>query len=77
MSDEPGLRELFERSGMVRVVDSVPDVLVWQLPHDAEGLPSEVLAALADPSAPGVVALADRHGISIIAVDPSDFAGAA
>jgi pilus assembly protein CpaE len=63
MSDEPGLRDLFERSGMVRVVESVPDVLVWQLPHDAEGLPADVLAALADPAAPGVVALADRHPV--------------
>jgi pilus assembly protein CpaE len=63
MSEEDGLRRLFERSGMVRVVESVPDVLVWQLRHDAEGLPSEVLAALADPAAPGVVALADRHPI--------------
>jgi pilus assembly protein CpaE len=63
MSDAPGLRELFERSGMVSLVDSVPDVLVWQLPHDAEGLPADVLAALADPAAPGVVALADRHPI--------------
>jgi pilus assembly protein CpaE len=63
MSDEPGLRRLFERSGMVRVVDAVPDVLVWQLPHDAEGLPSDILAALADPAAPGVVALSDRHPI--------------
>jgi len=26
MSDPAGLRELFERSGMVRVVDTVPDV---------------------------------------------------
>jgi pilus assembly protein CpaE len=63
MSDHPGLRELFERSGMVRVVDSVPDVLVWCLPHDAEGLPSDVLAALADPAAPGVVVLADAHPV--------------
>jgi pilus assembly protein CpaE len=63
MGDEAGLRDLFERSGMVRVVDAVPDVLVWQLPHDAEGLPADILAALADPSAPGVVALADRHPI--------------
>jgi pilus assembly protein CpaE len=63
MSDEPGLRELFELSGMVSVVDSVPDVLVWQLPHDADGLPADVLAALADPAGPGVVALADQHPI--------------
>jgi pilus assembly protein CpaE len=63
MSDRAGLRELFERSGMVRVVDTVPDVLVWMLPHDADGLPSDVLAALADPGAPGVVVLSDRHPI--------------
>ncbi|HEX5251038.1 MAG TPA: AAA family ATPase [Gaiellales bacterium] len=63
MSDHPGLRELFERSGMVRVVDTVPDVLVWMLPHDADGLLSDVLAALADPAAPGVVVLSDRHPI--------------
>jgi pilus assembly protein CpaE len=63
MSDVAGLRELFERSGMVRVVDTVPDVLVWTLRHDAEGLPSDVLAALADPGAPGVVVLSDRHPI--------------
>jgi pilus assembly protein CpaE len=63
MSDRAGLREHFERSGMVRVVDAVPDVLVWCLPHDADGLPSDVLAALADPSAPGVVVLADAHPV--------------
>ena len=63
MRDAPGLRHLFERSGMVQIVDSVPDVLVWQLPHDAESLPADLLAALADPAAPGVVALADRHPI--------------
>ena len=63
MRDQPGLRQLFERSGMVQIVDSVPDVLVWQIPHDAATLPSDLLAALADPAAPGVVALADRHPI--------------
>jgi pilus assembly protein CpaE len=63
MSDYAGLRELFERSGMVRVVDTVPDVLVWMLPHDADGLPPDALAALADPGAPGVVVLSDRHPI--------------
>jgi pilus assembly protein CpaE len=63
MSDHPGLRDLFERSGIVRMVDAVPDVLVWQLPHDADGLPPDLLAALADPAAPGVIALADRHPI--------------
>lgn len=63
MTENQGLRELFERSGMVRVVDAVADVLVWQLPYDVHGLPSEMLAALANPAAPGVVALADRHPI--------------
>jgi pilus assembly protein CpaE len=63
MNGDPGLRELLERSGTVRVVADVPDVLVWQLAHDADGLPSEVLAALADPAAPGVVAVSDRHPI--------------
>jgi pilus assembly protein CpaE len=63
MNDVPELRDLFERSGMVQVVSEVPDVLVWQLAHDAGGLPSAVLAALADPAAPGVVAVADRHPI--------------
>jgi len=63
MSDHAGLRQLFERSGMVRVVDAVPDVLVWCLPHDADGLPSDVLAALADPGAPGVVVLSDAHPV--------------
>jgi pilus assembly protein CpaE len=63
MREQPGLRQLFERSGMVQIVDSVPDVLIWHLAHDASGLPSDLLAALADPAAPGVVALADRHPI--------------
>jgi pilus assembly protein CpaE len=63
MREQPGLRHLFERSGMVQIVDSVPDVLVWHLPNDAESLPSDLLAALTDPAAPGVVALADRHPI--------------
>jgi pilus assembly protein CpaE len=63
MRDQPGLRQLFERSGMVQIVDSVPDVLVWHIPHDAATLPSDLVAALADPAAPGVVALSDRHPI--------------
>lgn len=63
MREQAGLRQLFERSGMVQIVDSVPDVLVWYLPNDAETLPSDLLAALADPAAPGVVVLAGRHPI--------------
>ncbi len=63
MREAPGLRDLLERSGTVRLVDQAADVLVWQLPHDADGLPADMLAALTDPAAPGVVAFADRHPI--------------
>jgi pilus assembly protein CpaE len=63
MSDDAELRRLFERSGMVQIVDAVPDVLVWPLPHDAETLPSDLVAALADPAAPGVVAVSERHPV--------------
>jgi pilus assembly protein CpaE len=63
MSDHADLRRLFERSGMVQIVDAVPDVLVWPLPHDADSLPPDLLAALADPAAPGVVAISERHPV--------------
>jgi pilus assembly protein CpaE len=59
--DDASLRDLFERSGMVEVVDANPDVLVWNLPHDADGLPSEMRIALADAHGPAVVALTDSH----------------
>src|SRR5207302_6353894 len=54
-------RDLFERSGMVEIVDANPDVLVWNLPHDADGLPAEMRIALADARGPAVVALTDSH----------------
>jgi len=60
-ADEPSIRELFERSGMVEIVESAPEVLVWHLPPDSDGLPAELRAALADPHGPGIVALTDDH----------------
>jgi pilus assembly protein CpaE len=59
--DDASLRDLFERSGMVEIVDASPDVLVWTLPHDADGLPSEMRIALADAHGPAIVALTDNH----------------
>jgi pilus assembly protein CpaE len=59
--DDASLREQFERSGMVEIVDTTPDVLVWNLPHDADGLPAEVRIALADAHGPAIVALTDSH----------------
>ncbi|MGH3073810.1 MAG: AAA family ATPase, partial [Gaiellales bacterium] len=60
-ADEPSIRDLFERSGMVAIVESAPEVLVWHLPSDSDGLPAELRAALADPHGPGIVALTDDH----------------
>jgi Flp pilus assembly CpaE family ATPase len=60
-ADEPSIRNLFERSGMVAIVQSAPEVLVWHLPSDSDGLPAELRAALADPYGPGIVALTDHH----------------
>lgn len=59
--DDASLREQFERSGMVEIVDTTPDVLVWNLPHDADGLPAEMRIALADAHGPAIVALTDSH----------------
>jgi pilus assembly protein CpaE len=59
--DDASLRDQFERSGMVEIVDTTPDVLVWNLPHDADGLPSEMRIALADAHGPAIVALTDSH----------------
>jgi pilus assembly protein CpaE len=59
--DDASLRDLFERSGMVEIVDATPDVLVWNLPHDADGLPSELRIALTDAHGPAIVALTDSH----------------
>ena len=60
-ADEPSIRDLFERSGMVEIVESAPEVLVWHLPSDSDGLPAELRAALGDPHGPGIVALTDDH----------------
>jgi pilus assembly protein CpaE len=46
---------------MVEIVDTTPDVLVWNLPHDADGLPSEMRIALSDAHGPAIVALTDSH----------------
>ena len=59
--DDASLREQFERSGMVEIVDTTPDVLVWNLPHDADGLPAEMRIALSDAHGPAIVALTDSH----------------
>jgi len=59
--DDASLRDQFERSGMVEIVDTTPDVLVWNLPHDADGLPSEMRIALSDAHGPAIVALTDTH----------------
>jgi pilus assembly protein CpaE len=59
--DDASLRDQFERSGMVEIVDTTPDVLVWNLPHDADGLPSEMRIALSDAHGPAIVALTDSH----------------
>jgi pilus assembly protein CpaE len=59
--DDASLRDLFERSGMVEIVDATPDVLVWNLPHDADGLPAEMRIALSDAHGPAIVALTDSH----------------
>src|SRR4051794_18944077 len=60
-ADESAIRDLFERSGMVEIVESAPEVLVWHLPSDSDGLPAELRAALGDPHGPGIVALTDDH----------------
>jgi AmiR/NasT family two-component response regulator len=59
--DDSSLRGLFERSGMVEIVDSTPDVLVWALPHDADGLPAELRIALSDQHGPAIVTVAETH----------------
>src|SRR3954451_21927263 len=59
--DDASLRDQFERSGMVAIVDTTPDVLVWNLPHDADGLPAEMRIALSDAHGPAIVALTDSH----------------
>jgi pilus assembly protein CpaE len=59
--EDATLRDQFERSGVAEIVESDPDVAVWHLPHDADGLPADVRSTLADPNGPAVVALTDGH----------------
>jgi pilus assembly protein CpaE len=59
--DDAPLRELLERSGMVEIVESSPDVLIWTLVHDADGVPADMRAALNDPHGPAIVAVTDAH----------------
>ena len=40
--DDAHLRDLLEQSGVVEIVDSGAEVLVWHLPQDADGLPAEL-----------------------------------
>jgi pilus assembly protein CpaE len=59
--DYAGLRDGLERSGAVEIVDSEPEVAVWHLEFDADGLPADVRTVLADPHGPAVVAVTDAH----------------
>ena len=59
--DYAGLRDGLERSGAVEVVDSNPEVAVWHLDFDADGLPADLRTVLADPHGPAVVAVTDAH----------------
>ncbi|MGZ4482517.1 MAG: AAA family ATPase, partial [Gaiellales bacterium] len=59
--DDASLRDLLERSGMVEIVDSSPDVLIWTLAHDTDGVPADMRAALNDPHGPAIVAVTDTH----------------
>ena len=59
--DDSSLNDEFERSGMVEMVETAPQVLAWQLPHDQDGLPEDLRLALADPHGPAVIVLTDGH----------------
>ncbi len=59
--DDAQLRDLLEQSGVVEIVDSGAEVLVWHLPQDADGLPTELRDVLSDPEGPAVLGLADTH----------------
>ena len=59
--EESTLRDLLERSGMVEIVDSAPEVLIWHLPADADALPADLRLALGDPHGPAVVAATETH----------------
>jgi pilus assembly protein CpaE len=59
--DDSSLHDLFEQSGMVEIVESAPEVLVWHLDDDADALPDAMRLALADAGGPAVVAVTERH----------------
>ena len=59
--DDAHLRDLLEQSGVVEIVDTGAEVLVWHLPQDADGLPAELRGVLGDPNGPAVLGLADTH----------------
>ena len=61
--DDAHLRDLLEQSGVVEIVDSAAEVLVWNLPQDADGLPAELasVAAKAWRKGPEVLGLPDTH----------------
>jgi len=59
--DDSSLRDLFERSGMVEIVESAPEVLVWNISADAEEIPEEMRLALNDGHGPAVLAVTERH----------------
>ncbi len=59
--DYAGLRDGLERSGSVEIVESEPEVAVWHLEFDADGLPADLRTVLADPHGPAVVAVTDAH----------------
>lgn len=46
---------------MVQIVDAAPEVLVWHLASDSDGLPAELRAALVDPHGPAILVLTDDH----------------
>ena len=59
--EDASLRDLFERSGMVEIVESSPEVLVWHVDADCDELPAEMRLALNDSHGPAVVAVTERH----------------
>jgi pilus assembly protein CpaE len=59
--DEAAMRDVLEQSGLVEIVESNAEVLVWHLPQDADGLPADLRHILSDPSGPAVLGVADAH----------------
>jgi Flp pilus assembly CpaE family ATPase len=59
-TDDRDLRDRFERSGMVTIVDDNAEVVVWHIAPDAD-IPTELRALLADVAAPAIIAVTDSH----------------